>query len=324
MPGIPRHHPALGTVTLSMVTNILGMDNAATPISIQAMKQMQELNPTPDTATNAQILFLVINSSSITLLPVTIFLYRAQAGAAEPADVFLPIIFATAASTIAGFLSVAWIQRINVFDKVIMLYTGGVSLVLGCLTWYFVTLPASEHNAQSSLIAAFLILLVIVAILVVAWKRGVRVYESFVDGAKEGFGVAINIIPYLVAMLVAIALFRASGLLGYIISLVSSGFAALGIDTDFVPALPVAFMKPFSGSGARGLLIETMQNYGADSFPAKVASVIQGSTETTFYILAVYFGAVGIKKIRHSLGCALVADFAGIVAAIVVSYWFFH
>jgi spore maturation protein SpmA len=324
MPEVPANHPALGTMTLSMATNVLGLDNAATPIGIQAMKEMQELNTTPDTATNAQILFLVINSSSVTLLPITILMYRAQLGAAEPAIVFLPILFATTASTLAGFFTVAWIQKLKIFDKTMLAYGVGISGTIGLLAWHFSRITAELQSEHSAALAATLLMTVLTGFLLAGWWRKVPVYESFIEGAKEGFGVAIALIPYLVAMLVAIALCRASGAMGVAIEGIQALFQMMQLDTDFVPALPTALMKPFSGSGARGMMLELMQSHGVDSFPAKIAAVIQGSTETTFYILAVYYGAIGVKKIRHTLGCALVADLVGIVTAILVGYWFFH
>jgi spore maturation protein SpmA/spore maturation protein SpmB len=325
MPEVPKGHPAVGSITMNLGANVLGLDNAATPIGLKAMKDLQSLNKeTPDTASNAQILFLVLNTSSVTLLPVTVFLYRAQQGAAEPASVFLPILLATTASTIVGVAAVAWLQKLKLWDRVVMLYLGGFVLLLSSLMYALVSLPAEAMAATSTLAGNLTLMCVIMLFLTVAYLRKVDVYESFVTGAKQGFGVALKIIPYLVAMLVAIGVFRASGALDGVLYGLEWAVAGLGFNTDFVAALPTAFMKPLSGSGARAMMLETMNTYGVDSFPALVSATIQGSTETTFYVLAVYFGSVGIKKVRHAIACGLIADLAGIIAAIFAAYWFFY
>ena len=325
MPDVPKGHPAVGSVTMNLGANVLGLDNAATPIGLKAMKDLQSLNKqTPDTASNAQILFLVLNTSSVTLLPVTVFLYRAQQGAAEPASVFLPILLATTASTIVGVAAVAWLQKLRLWDRVVMLYLAGFVLLLSSLMYGLANLPAEAMAATSTLAGNLTLMCVIMLFLTVAYFRKVDVYESFVTGAKQGFGVALKIIPYLVAMLVAIGVFRASGALDGVLYGLEWVVAGLGFNTDFVAALPTAFMKPLSGSGARAMMLETMNTYGVDSFPALVSATIQGSTETTFYVLAVYFGSVGIKKVRHAIACGLIADLAGIITAIFAAYWFFY
>lgn len=322
-PEVPRDHPAQASMTMNMAANMLGLDNAATPLGLKAMQELQTLNPVKDTATNAQILFLVINTSSVTLLPVTIFMYRAQMGAADPTSVFIPILLATSVSTLVGILTVAAIQRLPIWDRVVLAYFGGFALALSSLAVYITSLPAAEQTAQSTLAGNFLIFTVMVGFLYAGWRKKVPVYETFVEGAKEGFEVAIRIIPYLVAMLVAIGVFRASGALDGLLWLIERGVLALGFNADFVPALPTAFIKPFSGSGARAMLLETMGHYGVDSYPALLSAVIQGSTETTFYVLAVYFGSVGISKTRHAIGCGLAADAAGITAALIIGSMFF-
>ena len=323
MPEVPRGHPAISSMTLNLSANILGLDNAATPLGIKAMKDLQTLNPQPDVATNAQILFLVLNTSSVTLFPVTILLYRAQMGAADPAAVFIPILIATSCSTLAGLLVTAWVQRIRLRDTVVLGFLGGAFAVLLALVGWFSTLGAEELQRQSSLISNLLIVSLIMLFLVVAHRRAVNVYDTFIEGAKQGFETAIGIIPYLLAMLVAIGVFRASGALDQVLMLLRSGVDALGMDTLWVDAMPTALMKPLSGSGARAMMIDTMNTFGVDSFQGRLAATLQGSTETTFYTLAVYFGAVGIRRARHALGCGLAADAAGIVAAIVVAYWFY-
>lgn len=323
MPGVPAGHPALGLITLNFAANGLGLDNAATPIGLKAMHALQSLNPRPDTASNAQILFLVLNTSSLTLLPVTIFMYRAQQGAPEPALVFLPILLATTASTVAGLLSVAFMQRLKLQDPVVVLWLGGLAVTVGGLMAFLATLSAAALSAFSSLVGNLALFGLLIGFLLVgAWRR-VPVYDCFIDGARDGFETAKSILPYLVAMLCAIGILRASGALDLALEGIRWIVLQLGFDARFVDALPTALTKPFSGSGARALMIETMQHHGVDSFPALLAATVQGSTETTFYVLAVYFGAVGIQKARHAVGCALVADAAGIVASIAVCYWFF-
>lgn len=323
MPEVPRGHPAIGLITLNFAANGLGLDNAATPIGLRAMRELQTLNPSSDTASNAQILFLVLNASSLTLLPVSIFMYRAQAGAADPTLVFLPILLATAASTAAGLLSVALVQRLRLADPVVLAWLGGGLLLFAGFVAGLATLSAGALAALSSLLGNLTLFAIIVAFLVVgAWRR-VPVYESFIEGARGGFEVARDLLPYLVAMLCAIGVLRASGALDLALDGLRWLATTAGCDTRFVDALPTALVKPFSGSAARALLIETMQHHGVDSFPALLAATVQGSTETTFYVLAVYFGAVGIRRARHAVGCALLADLAGVLASIAVCYWFF-
>ncbi len=324
MPEVPRGHAAHGSITMNIAANMLGLDNAATPMGLKAMRDLQELNPLRDTASNAQILFLVLNTSSVTLLPVTIFMYRAQQGAAEPTAVFIPILLATAASTLTGLLAVAWAQKINLFDKVVLAYFAGFVLLLSTLASYLTGLPAEQMAARSSLMGNLILFSLIMLFLLYGWRKKVNVYDAFIDGAKQGFDIAVHLIPYLVAMLVAIGVLRASGVLDAAVDSIALAVASLGVNSDFVQALPTALMKPLSGSGARAMMLETMNNYGVDSFPATVSAIMQGSTETTFYVLAVYFGSVGIKHVRHALACALLADFAGITAAILAGYWFFH
>lgn len=323
MPGIPEGHPALGSITMNMAANMFGLDNAATPIGLKAMEQMQTLNEKRDTASNAQILFLVLNTSSVTLLPVTIFMYRAQMGAADPASVFLPIVLATSASTLAGLLAVAWVQKLPLFDRVVLSYLGGFILLLSAMMLGLSSLPSAEQSAVSTLVGNLMLFGTIIGFLAAGWWKKVPVYEAFIEGATRGFEIAVRLIPYLVAMLVAIGVLRASGAFDMIIDALAYGVSALGMDTRFVDALPTALMKPFSGSGARAMMLETMQTHGVDSFPSLLAATVQGSTETTFYVLAVYFGAVGITRIRHALWCGLLADAVGIVTAIAIGYWFF-
>lgn len=323
MPDVPNGHPAISSMTLNLSANILGLDNAATPLGIKAMQDLQTLNPTPEVATNAQILFLVLNTSSVTLFPVTILLYRAQMGAPDPAAVFIPILIATSCSTLVGLLVTAWVQSINLRDTVLLGALGlGFAALLALVGW-FSTLTAIELQRQSSLVSNFLIVSLIILFLVVAHRRAVNVYETFIEGAKQGFETAISIIPYLLAMLVAIGVFRASGALDILLEAVRAVVLLLGADARWVDTLPTALMKPLSGSGARAMMIDTMNTFGVDSFQGRLAATLQGSTETTFYVLAVYFGSVGIRHARHALACGLAADFAGIVAAIGVAYWFY-
>lgn len=323
MPEVPRGHPAIGLITLNFTANGLGLDNAATPIGLRAMRELQSLNPDPQTATNAQILFLVLNASSLTLLPVTVFMYRLQQGANDPTLVFLPILLATSASTLVGFLSVAIVQRLKIWDRVVLAWLLGAAVVLGTLMAFLATLTAAALASFSSLLGNLVLFSLIIVFLTAGVIKKVPVFESFIEGAKQGFDVAKGLLPYLVAMFCAIGVLRASGALDYVLDglrwLVQQG----GFDARWVDAMPTALVKPFSGSGARAMLIETMQHHGVDSFPALVAATVQGSTETTFYVLAVYFGAVGIQRSRHAVSCALLADFAGVVASIAVCYWFF-
>jgi spore maturation protein SpmA len=321
-PGVPRGHPALGSITMNMAANLLGLDNAATPMGIKAMQELQELNPDKETASDAQILFLVINASSITLLPVTIFTYRAQLGAADPTDVFIPILMATYCSTLAGFAFVAGRQRIRL-DGVILAWLAGITAVVGGLALYFANLPAEQMAPRSSLISNLLLLGLIAAFLIGAVVKRVNAYEAFIDGAKEGFQTAVTIIPYLVAMLVAIGMLNASGAMSLAMNGARDLVALFGGDTRWVDGLPTMLMKPLSGSGARAMMIETMQMHGADSFAGRLASIVQGSTETTFYVLAVYFGAVGIKRVRYAVAGGLIADLAGFTAAVFAAYLFF-
>lgn len=323
MPEVPKNHPALGAIVMNMSANALGLDNAATPLGIKAMQELQKLNPLKDTASNAQILFLVINTSAVTLFPVTIFTYRAQMGAANPTDVFIPILIATYASTLIGLLTVAAVQKINLFDKVILAYLGGFSALVFGLLAYFSSLPQAEMLVQSALISNVTLFSLVMLFIAGAVFKKVNAYDAFIDGAKEGFDTAITIIPYLIAMLVAIGVFRASGALDLLADGLRSLVLSFNMDDRFIDALPTALMKPFSGSGARAMMIDTMQVHGADSFAGRLSSIVQGSTETTFYVLAVYFGSVGIKKIRHAAACGLAADAAGILAAIAIAYWFF-
>jgi spore maturation protein SpmA len=323
MPEVPSGHPALGLITLNFAANALGLDNAATPIGLKAMRSLQELNPSPNTASNAQILFLVLNASSLTLLPVTIFMYRAQQGAPDPTLVFLPILLATSVSTLVGLLSVAVMQRLRLWDPVVLAYLVPGALLLGGFMAFLATLSATALAGLSSILGNLTLFGLIMMFLIVGALRQVKVYEAFVDGAKEGFDVAKSLLPYLVAMLCAVGVLRASGALDFGLEGIRHLVQWFGLDTRFVDALPTAMVKPFSGSAARALLIETMQTQGVDSFAALAAATIQGSTETTFYVLAVYFGAVGIQRARHAVGCALLAELAGVVAAIFVCYWFF-
>jgi spore maturation protein SpmA len=323
MPEVPRGHPALGLITMNFAANGLGLDNAATPIGLKAMRALQTLNPSSTTASNAQILFLVLNASSLTLLPVTIFMYRAQQGAPDPTLVFLPILLATSASTLVGLLSVALMQRLRLWDPVVLAYLIPGALLLGSFMAVLATMSATALAALSSLAGNLTLFGIIMLFLLLGALKKVAVYEEFVEGAKEGFDVAKSLLPYLVAMLCAIGVLRASGALEFGLDGIRWLVEVVGWDTRFVDALPTALVKPFSGSAARAMLIETMQTQGVDSFAALVAATIQGSTETTFYVLAVYFGAVGIQRVRHAVGCALLAEFAGVVAAIFVCYWFF-
>lgn len=323
MPDVPEKSPALGSMVMNIAANVLGLDNAATPMGIKAMEQLQAENPNKKEASNAQILFMVINSSSVTLIPITILMYRSELGSSNPGLVFLPILFATCISTFVGFLSVAFVQKINIFNRIVLVYMGIFIAIISLICGGFAFLNAELRNEIASGMGNFIIVLIIFGFMIYGLIRKINVYDEFIEGAKDGFNIAVSIIPYLVAMLVGIALFRTSGVMEAIIAGIREFCLLLGINADFVPALPTALLKPLSGSGARAMLIETMQTYGADSFPAFVSAVVQGSTETTFYVLAVYFGAIKISNTRHALPCALLADFAGIVSAILLSYWFY-
>lgn len=322
-PGIPAGHPALGAMIMNMSANILGLDNAATPMGLQAMRELQTLNPIPQVASNAQILFMVMNSASVTLFPISIITYRAQMGAHDPADVFIPLLIATYTGALAAIVVTAAVQRIRLFDPLLFLYLAVVSLCIGGLVLGFAHLPPAVMQRQSALLSHLALFSLMALFILNALIRKVNVFDAFIEGAREGFQVAVGIIPYLVAMLVAVAVFRASGALDWLLAGVRLLAGHLHIDTRFVDALPTALMKPLSGSGARAMMVETMRQYGADSFAGRMASVIQGSSETTFYVLAVYFGSVGLRYTRHAIPCALVADAAGMITAIAVSYLFF-
>ena len=323
LPGVPAGHPALGLITMNFTANALGLDNAATPIGLKAMRELQSLNPDPVVASDAQIMFLVLNASSLTLLPVSIFMYRAQQGAPDPTLVFLPILLATTASTLTGFFAVAFAQRLKLLDPVVLRFLVGAGLLLGVTIAVLASLSSAALADLSSVLGNAVLFGLIVAFLLVGVWRRVPVYEAFVEGAREGFEVAKNLLPYLVAMLCAVGVLRASGALEFLLQIIRLGVEHIGWDQRFVDALPTALVKPFSGSAARAMLIETMSSQGVDSFPALLAATVQGSTETTFYVLAVYFGAVGIQRARHAVACALLADLAGVLASIAVCYWFF-
>ena len=323
-PEIPKDHPAIGAMVMNISANMLGLGNAATPLGLKAMEEMQKLNTSEDTASNSQIMFLVLNTSGLTLIPVTVMALRAEAGALNPSDIFIPIILATFFSTIVGLIAVSIIQKINLFDKVILAYLGSLSAFIAFTIYFFYNLDTKVMESISSGIGNFIILSIIITFILVATIKKVNVYDAFVEGAKEGFSVAIKIIPFLVAMLVSIGVFRTCGALGYLTDGIAAFFSFLGMNTDFVPALPTAFVRPLSGGAAIGMLTDVMGVKGPDSFPGKVASVLMGSTETTFYVIAVYFGAVNIKNPRYAISCGLIADFAGMVAAILISYLFFH
>lgn len=322
-PEIPKNHPALGSILMNFSANALGLDNAATPLGLKAMKELQELNPKKDTASNAQIMFIVLNASSLTLLPISIMAYRQAAGAAQPSDIFLPILIATFFSTLAALLLVAAYQKINLLDKTILAYLSALTILVFGTLYYFSTLEQQQIEVISRVVGNITLFGIFVSFIALAFFKRINAYDAFIEGAKEGFEVAVKIIPYLVAILVGIAVFRASGSMDYLVDGVAYVIGLTGLDTSFVEALPVAFMKPLSGSGARGLMVELMATRGADDFAARVACVIQGSTETTFYVLAVYFGSVAIKNTRHALPCALLAELVGVVAAIIVAYIFF-
>jgi spore maturation protein SpmA len=322
-PEIPKNHPANGSIMMNFAANMLGLDNAATPLGLKAMNQLQELNPDKEVASNAQIMFLVLNTSGLTLIPISVMAIRAAEGAANPADVFLPILLATYFSTLAGLMAVSIFQKINLFNRIVLLYLLVFTLIISVIIFYFITLPQSKVGPLSSLFGNFILFSIIVAFILLAVRKKVNIYDKFIDGAKDGFNIAIKIIPYLVAILVAIGVFRASGAMEILITGIEWIFGSLGFDTRFVPALPTALMKPLSGSGARGMMIEAINTHGADSFVGKLASTLQGSTETTFYVLAVYFGSVKISRTRHALTAGLIADFTGIIAAILLGYLFF-
>ena len=323
LPGVPRGHPAMGAVVMNMAANMLGLDNAATPLGLKAMRELQTLNPDPESASDDQILFLVINTSAVTVIPATIFVYRAQLGAADPTDVFVPLLIATFCSTMVGLIVTAAVQRLRLWDPVVLAYLGGMTALVGGMVVYFGGLEREAMERQSSAVSNCVIFTLIVLFLALAAYRRLPVYETFVEGAKDGFKVAIGIIPYLVAMLVAIGVLRASGALDVVLDLARGGIERLGLDARWGDGMPTALMRPLSGSGARGMMLEAMETHGADSFVGRLVSVIQGTTETTFYVLAVYFGSVGIRRTRHAVACGLAADAGGILAAVLVTYLFF-
>ena len=323
-PELGENHPAHASIIMNIAANMLNLDNAATPMGLKAMQEMQESNPNKKVASNAQIMFLVLNTSGLTLLPISIMVYRAQLGAVNPSDIFIPIMLATYISTIAGLLAVSYYQKINLLDKTILTYLGGITAFIIGLIWYFSTLEQDQITIISNVASNLILFSVIVLFILLGVRKKINIYETFIEGAKDGFKVAVKIIPYLIAILVAIGVFRASGAMDSFIAGVAWVFEKIGINTDFIAALPTALMKPLSGSGARGMMVDAMNTHGADSFVGRVASTVQGATDTTFYILAVYFGSVGIKKTRHALACGLIADFVGIIAAISMAYLFFY
>lgn len=322
-PDIPKGHPATGSIFMNIAANMLNLDNAATPLGLKAMKEMQELNTQKDTATNPMIMFLVLNASGLTIIPITIMVYRAQMGSANPSDIFIPLMIATFAATLAGVLYVCIRQKINLLDKVLIAFFGGMITFIGLVIWLFKSLPQEEVSLYSGFVANLILMCIIIGFIVAGIRKKINVYDAFIEGAKEGFTTAVMIIPYLVAMLVGIALFRASGAMDFLIGGVEHLVALCGFDTQFVPALPTALMKPLSGSGARGMMLDAMQTYGADSFVGRLASIFQGSTDTTFYLVAVYYGAINVRNTRYTISGSLIADLAGVIVAIFVCYLFF-
>ncbi len=322
-PDIPKGHPVTGSIFMNIAANMLGLDNAATPLGLRAMEQLQELNPKKDTASNPMIMFLVLNTSGLTIIPVSVMVYRAQLGAAQPSDIFIPILLATFFSTLAGVIATSLFQKINLLNRTLLLTLGGVSLAVAGVIWGFSSMDKAMMNTVSTSVANILLMLIIIGFIIAGIIKKANVYDAFIEGAKDGFTTAVRIIPYLVAILVGIGVFRASGAMDLLISGVGWLVDLCGINSDFVAALPTALMKPLSGSGARGLMVDAMTTYGADSFVGRLACIFQGSTDTTFYILAVYFGSVAIKNTRHAVTCGLIADLAGIIAAIFIGYMFF-
>ena len=322
-PDIPKGHPVTGTIFMNFAANMLGLDNAATPMGLKAMEQLQELNTKKDMATNPMIMFLVLNTSGLTLVPISVMVYRAQMGAAQPTDVFVPILLATFFSTIVGLIVTCLYQRINLFNRTLMLFLGALCTLVALIIWGFSAMPREQMDMVSSTFANVFLFSIITSFIIAGMRKKINVYDTFIEGAKEGFETAVRIIPYLVAILVAIGVFRASGAMDFLIDGIAWCVAALGGDTEFVGALPTSLMKPLSGSGARGLMVDAMTTYGADSFVGRLACLFQGATDTTFYILAVYFGSVGIRKTRHAVTCGLLADLAGILSAIFICYLFF-
>lgn len=322
-PDIPKGHPVTGSIFMNVAANMLGLDNAATPLGLKAMEQLQELNPKKDTATNPMIMFLVLNTSGLTLIPVSIMVYRAQMGAAQPTDIFVPILLATFFSTLAGIIVTSLYQRINLINRTMLLTLGGMCAVVAAIIWGFSQMDKEQMNVVSTSVANILLMTIIVVFILAGMRHRINVYDAFIEGAKDGFTTAVRIIPYLVAILVGIGVFRASGAMDMLIDGIKWIVATLGGNTDFVGALPTALMKPLSGSGARGMMVDAMTTYGADSFVGRLSCIFQGSTDTTFYILAVYFGSVGVRYTRHAVACGLLADLAGVVAAIAICYMFF-
>jgi len=323
-PEIPRDHPVHGSMIMNFAANMLGLDNAATPLGLKAMQELQDLNPDKETASNAQIMFLVLNTSGLTVIPISVMVYRAQMGAANPSDVFLPILLTTFFSTMAGLIAVSVVQKINLFDKTILAYLVGLTALVGAVIFYFSRLPQEQVQVVSNVAANVILFGIISGFISLAMIRQINVYEAFIDGAKEGFQVVIKIIPYLVAILVAIGVFRASGAMDYLVAAIGAGFSFVGINTDFIEALPTALMKPLSGSGARGMMVDAMQTHGADSFVGRLVCTFQGATDTTFYIVALYFGSVGVKRTRYAVHAGLFADLVAVVAGIFIAYLFFH
>ena len=322
-PDIPRDHPVTGSIFMNLSANLLGLDNAATPMGLKAMQQLQELNPNKESASNSMVMFLCINASGLTLIPITIMMYRAQLGAANPSDVFLPIMLATFTSTLVAILAVCVRQKINILQRNLILFFGGLGLFIGGLVWLFNSMEQEQVSLYSTLFANTLLFTIICGFIISGMRKKINVYDAFIEGAKEGFQTAITIIPYLVAILVGIGVFRASGAMDFIIQGVRFGIASIGLNTDFVEALPTMLMKPLSGSGARGMMLDAMNTYGADSFVGRLSSIVQGSCDTTFYVVALYYGSVGIRNTRYTVQCALLADLAGAIAAIAMAYLFF-
>ena len=322
-PDIPRDHPVTGSIFMNLSANLLGLDNAATPMGLKAMQQLQELNPNKESASNSMVMFLCINASGLTLIPITIMMYRAQLGAANPSDVFLPIMLATFTSTLVAILAVCVRQKINILQRNLVLFFGGLGLFIGGLVWLFNSMEQEQVSLSSTLFANTLLFTIICGFIISGMRKKINVYDAFIEGAKEGFQTAITIIPYLVAILVGIGVFRASGAMDFIIQGVRFGIASIGLNTDFVEALPTMLMKPLSGSGARGMMLDAMNTYGADSFVGRLSSIVQGSCDTTFYVVALYYGSVGIRNTRYTVQCALLADLAGAIAAIAMAYLFF-
>lgn len=322
-PEIPKDHPVTGSIFMNLSANLLGLDNAATPMGLKAMQQLQEFNPRKETASNAMIMFLCINASGLTLIPITIMMYRAQLGAANPSDVFLPVMLATFTSTLVAILTVCFRQRINILQKNLLLFFGGLGLFIAGLTWLFHSLDQAQVSLYSTLFANMLLFTIICSFILCGIRKKINVYDSFIEGAKEGFKTAITIIPYLIAVLVAITVFRKSGAMDFLIDGIRMGVNALGLDTQFVEGLPTMLMKPLSGSGARGMMLDAMRTYGADSFVGRLSSIVQGSSDTTFYVVALYYGSIGIRNTRYTVPCSLLADLAGAIAAVAMTYVFF-